>query len=256
MKHTQWMRFKILICFFLCCLLPSMTAFAEGEAEAANTMAADLPTGAQVATVQKVNDPFEPFNREMFRFNYHFDRAVLKPIAELYNKIMPKPLNLGIHNFFLNINQLPIIANDVLQLRPKQTMSDVTRFAINTTIGIGGLFDVASRMQLKQQSNDFGLTLARWGYKNSAYLVLPFFGAMTIRDGIGIPVDYYGFSIYPYIRDETVRDGLYLLSVIDKRVQLLNYQTVMEEAAVDQYVFVRDAYLQRREYLLKQLAET
>lgn len=206
--------------------------------------------------VEKVNDPLEPFNREMFRFNYHFDRAVLKPVAELYNKIIPKPLNQGIHNFFLNINQLPIIANDVLQLRPAQTVSDTARFVINTTIGIGGLFDVASRMQLKQQQNDFGLTLARWGYKDSAYLVLPFFGVMTIRDGIGMPVDYYAFSIYPHIRDEDLRNGLYLLSIIDKRAQLLNYQSVMEEAAVDQYTFVRNAYTQRREYLLKQMTSS
>ena len=206
--------------------------------------------------VQKVNDPLEPWNREMFRFNYHFDKAVLKPVAELYNKIIPKPLNQGIHNFFLNINQLPTIANDILQLRIRQATNDIWRFTINTTVGIGGLFDVASRIQLKSQTNDFGLTLARWGYTDSAYLVLPFFGVMTIRDGIGMPVDYYAFSIYPHINDEDLRNGLYLLSLIDKRAQLLNYQSVMEEAAVDQYVFTRNAYLQRREYLLKQLADS
>lgn len=204
----------------------------------------------------KVNDPFEPFNREMFRFNYHFDKAVLKPVAELYNKIMPKPLNLGVHNFFLNINQLPTIANDLLQWRIRQATSDSWRFVINSTVGIGGLFDVASRISLKLQPNDFGLTLARWGYTDSAYLVLPFFGIMTIRDGIGMPVDYYVFSIYPHINDEDVRNGLYLLSIIDKRAQALSYQSVIEEAAIDQYVFARNAYLQRRDYQLKQLADS
>lgn len=234
---NQRIGFKFLISVLVSVMLWSVNVFA-----------ADV--------MQKVNDPFEPYNREVFRFNYHFDKAVLKPVAELYNKIIPKPLNQGIHNFFLNINQLPIIANDILQLRLRQTASDVGRFAINTTVGIGGLFDVASRLQFKLQQNDFGLTLARWGYTNSAYLVIPFFGVMTIRDGIGMPVDYYLFSIYPYINDEDLRDGLYLLSIIDKRAQLLSYQSVMEEAAVDQYVFVRNAYLQRREYLLKQLADS
>lgn len=200
----------------------------------------------------KVNDPLEPYNRQVFLFNYHFDRAILKPIAELYNKIMPKPLNQGIHNFFLNLNELPIIANDILQLRLRRAVSDTARFGINSTIGIVGLFDVAGRMGLQWQPNDFGLTLARYGYRNSAYLVVPFFGIMTIRDGIGMPVDYYAFSVYPRIRNAKISNGLYVLSIIDKRAQLLNYQSVMEEAAVDQYVFARNAYLQRRQYLLNQ----
>lgn len=236
---------KLLMGVLLGCVLWNTTLVA---AEAVQTAAT-----APVEAAPAVSDPLEPFNREMFRFNYHFDKAVLKPVAEFYNKIMPKPLNQGVHNFFMNINQLPIIANDVLQLRMKQATNDVWRLTVNTTVGIGGLFDIASRIQLKQQPNDFGLTLAYWGYKQSAYLVVPFFGVMTIRDGIGMPVDYYLFSIYPYIEDDNVRDGLYLLSLIDKRAQLLSYQSVMDEAAVDQYVFIRNAYLQRRDYLLKQM---
>lgn len=194
-----------------------------------------------------VCDPLECVNRAMFAFNDKFDAYVLKPIAFLYNKIIPKPLNRGIHNVFLNLNNLPTIANDILQLHPYQTTSDVWRLAINTTLGIGGLFDFAACMGLPNHSNDFGLTLARWGWRESSYLVLPFFGPHTIRDTLHIPMDYYYFSIYPYIK-RPYRYDLYALQIIDYRAQLLKFDDVLNEVAFDKYVFVRDAYLQHRRH--------
>lgn len=197
-------------------------------------------------------DPFEGFNRAMFTFNDKLDIYLLKPIATLYNKIMPRPLNQGIHNVFFNINTLPTIANDVLQANFYQAANDVWRVGINTTIGIGGLFDVAQRMNLEPYSNDFGLTMARWGYADSNYLVLPFFGANTVRDALGIPVDYFGFSIYPYINPQSTRYQLYGLGIIDRRAQLLKFQEVLEEASLDKYIFVRSAYMQRRAYQIEE----
>ena len=141
---------------------------------------------------------------------------------------------------FINLGTVTVIANDILQLNIHQAANDIWRLGINTTIGIGGLFDVATRIKLPLYHNDFGLTMAKWGYKNSTYLVLPFFGPNTIRDGLGIPVDYFAFSVYPYIQPESRRYEVYGLSIVDKRAQLLKYEEVIDEAAVDRYVFVRD----------------
>jgi phospholipid-binding lipoprotein MlaA len=198
-------------------------------------------------------DPYESFNRVAFKFNDTLDIYFLKPIATFYNKVMPKPLNKGIHNVFDNINTVPTICDDILQANFYQAANDAWRLGLNTTVGIGGLFDVAKRMKLEPYSNDFGLTLARWGYTNSNYLVLPFFGPNTIRDGlIGLPVDYFAFSVYPYIDPPSTRYQVYALGVIDRRAQLLKFQDVLEEASYDKYVFIRNAYQQRRKYQIEQ----
>ncbi|MBV9575649.1 MAG: VacJ family lipoprotein [Gammaproteobacteria bacterium] len=197
-------------------------------------------------------DPLEALNRPVFSFNDTVDNYFLKPIATLYNKIIPKPLNQGIHNFFNNIGELPTIANDLLQFHFYQSANDFWRFAINSTVGIGGLFDMATRMKLPHYTNDFGMTLATWGYQNSTYIVWPFFGPSTLRDGVSMPVDYFAFSIYPHIPSETNRYALYSLGVVDKRAQLLKFQPLFEEVTVDKYVFMRNAYLQRRAYQIEQ----
>lgn len=200
-------------------------------------------------------DRFEGFSRAMFKFNDNLDTYILKPVATFYNKIMPKPLNKGVHNFFNNIDTLTTIANDVLQLHLYQALNDSWRFGINTTIGIGGLFDIAERMNLKPYQNDFGITLARWGWKDSSYLVIPFFGPNTFRDGVSMPVDYFALSIYPYIHPRTTQYALYGLGVVDHRAQLLRYQNVFDEIMLDKYTFIRSAYLQRRAYQIEQNAK-
>lgn len=196
-------------------------------------------------------DPLERTNRLVFSFNEAVDKTVTKPAATLYNKVIPRPLNHGIHNIFNNFWTVTTIANDMLQLHLYQMMHDTWRFAINTTVGVGGFFDVADRIGLKPYTNDFGLTLARWGWQKSTYVVWPFFGPSSIRDGIRLPVDYY-LSIYPFISPVRVRYGIYGLDVLDRRAQLLKFQPIFEEAALDKYVFMRDAYSQRRQYQISE----
>lgn len=230
------------------------TASSSNAATADSTSAADI-AGADDAVPTSQADPYQPFNRAMYRFNDVLDRVILKPVATVYNKIVPKPLAKGITNFFANVDTVPTVANDVLQANIYQATSDGWRLVINSTVGVLGFFDVASDMGLEPNKEDFGLTLARWGYTNSNYLVLPFFGPSTPRDAIGLPVDYYVFSIYPYITPLSARYEIYGLGVISRRADLLSFQNVMEEAAVDRYVFLRDAYLQRRAYLIQRNKE-
>lgn len=225
-------------------LISFSSAILADEMSSADGAATD---SSQQEETQSYKDPYEGFNRAMFWFNETVDKYLLKPIARGYNAVMPRPLNQGIHNFFLNIGNIPTIINDVLQLNFYQAANDTWRLAINTTVGIGGLFDIAGRIDLRPYKNDFGMTLARWGWENSNYLVLPFLGPSTPRDGIiGIPVDYYLFSVYPHIHPDRTRYALLGLFVIDRRAQLLQYQNVLDSAALDRYIFVRNAYLQNR----------
>jgi phospholipid-binding lipoprotein MlaA len=199
-------------------------------------------------------DPLEKFNRAMFTFNDKLDIYLFKPVAELYNAIVPIPLNQGIHNFFNNLGEVPTIINDLLQFNFYQMSKDVARLGINSTMGIGGLFDMATRMNLPYFQNDFGLTLASWGYKNSNYLVLPFLGSNTIRDGlIAMPVDYLEFTVYPYVEPQSTRFQLLALFMVDHRANLLQFEPVLEEAAIDKYVFMRNAYMQHRAFQIEQL---
>lgn len=196
-------------------------------------------------------DPYEGFNRVMFDFNEFLDKTVLKPVANLYLKIVPKPLVKGLSNVYRNIDNVPTILNDLLQANFYQATSDAWRLTINTTIGIGGLFDVAQRMGLEPNYEDFGLTLARWGYLNSSYLVIPFMGPSTIRDALSMPVNYYGLSIYPYIQPDSARYGIYFGGIVVRRADYMRYEALMQQISLDKYAFMRDAYLQRRNYLIQ-----
>lgn len=192
-------------------------------------------------------DPYENFNRNVYGFNKTVDKIVLKPAAIFYKKLLPWPVTKGVSNFFNNLNTVPTIINDALQGNGYYTARDTTRLVINSTFGIGGLFDVACYGGLPNHTEDFGLTLAKWGYHSSNYLVLPFLGPSTIRDTIAIPMDYYVFSPYPYIFPRYWdRVSLLALYYIDLRSQFLPLEGVMKEAAIDQYVFERNMYLQHR----------
>ncbi len=215
----------------------------------------NVPVDENAPPIESQRDPYQPFNRVMYNFNDFLDHAILKPVATFYNTVLPKPVVKGITNFFANIDTIPTVANDVLQLNIYQTANDAWRLLINSTVGILGFFDVASDIGLDPNKEDFGLTLARWGYKNSDYLVLPFFGPSTPRDAIGLPVDYYVFSIYPHIYPVADRYALYGLGVVSRRADLLSFENVMQQAAIDKYVFVRDAYMQRRAYLIQRNRE-
>lgn len=253
---NQGLRRSIaLLCFSVSCYV--MPVLAEEQAQAvvspflmpepaANSPM--LPSAAPMAPAlpPPVNDPYEKFNRHIFSFNDALDTYFLVPVSKFYNKVMPKPLNRGIYNAFSNLNNFPTISNDLLQGNFYQATSDSWRFFINSTAGAGGLFDVASNMGLDPNTEDFGLTLARWGYTDSSYLVIPFLGPSTVRDAAGLPVDYFLFSPYNYIQDSRTRYTLYALNIVSKRAQLLQYQNLYNQIALDRYAFIRNAYLQQR----------
>lgn len=194
-------------------------------------------------------DPLEDFNRAAYSFNELLDEVLLEPLAQGYNAITPHPVNLGVTNFFNNINDLRSALNNLLQLKIGRAFSDVGRVAVNSTVGILGLIDVASNMNLPRYDEDFGQTLGVWGVGSGPFIVLPFLGPSSARDGIGLVVDWFADPV-TYIEDDTVRYSLRGLDIVDTRADLLNASRVISQAALDPYAFIRDAYLQRREDLV------
>lgn len=193
-------------------------------------------------------DPYEQVNRKIFAFNMGVDKYVVQPVAKVYDKVTPTPARRGISNFFNNVAEVPTVANDLLQANPKQAVSAATRFAINTTIGIGGLFDVASHMGLERHRMDFGLTLNKWGAKRTPYVVLPFLGPSTFCDAVALPFNLLILDPIAYVRSKDLVLGIAGLRLVDLRAGLLVGDKALADA-FDQYVFVRNAYLQRRAYL-------
>ena len=194
-------------------------------------------------------DPLEDFNRAVYSFNDMLDRAFVTPLAEGYNAITPAPVNRGVTNFFNNLEDVRSALNNLLQFNIGRAFSDVGRVAVNSTIGILGLLDVASNMNLPRYDEDFGQTLGVWGFGSGPYLVLPFFGPRSVRDGVGVVVDWYTDPLI-LIDDSTVRWSLIGLDIVDIRADLLNASRVIDQAALDPYSFIRDAYLQRRQNLV------
>ena len=194
-------------------------------------------------------DPYEPFNRSMFKFNDNLDRSVVKPVIDVYTTAVPGFARTGISNFFSNVGDVWVGLNNLLQGKPGQAASDVGRVLVNSTIGLFGLFDVASNMGLEHHNEDFGQTLGRWGAEPGAYLVLPVFGPRDVRDAIGLAFDIYGNPI-GYMHDVGWRNSLWGASFIDTRANLSDAQNLLEQAAIDRYTFVRESYLQRRRNLV------
>lgn len=197
------------------------------------------------AKVKNPQDPYESFNRKVFGFNRVLDKTILRPVSQAYHSVLPNFVIRGVSNFFSNLDELPTIGNELLQLKFYNAWSDLWRFGINTTVGMGGLFDVSSEIGLNKHYEDLGLTLANYGYKNSNYLVIPFFGSGTVRDFIAAPVNFGLMTIYPEISPTSARYGLYMGNVISDRAQLLDVDHLVDEA-LDPYVFIRDAYFQKR----------
>ena len=199
------------------------------------------------------SDPFESYNRKVYAFNNAFDGALISPTVRAYNTVIPYPVRKGIDNFFLNLFQLPTIANDILQGEIKLAAKDVGRFAVNSTLGIAGFIDVASNMGLQYTYQDFGITLARWGDRNSPYFVVPLLGPSTIRDLFGVAVDYRFFTIYAYLDPAYVRYSLLAFESFNYRAQFQEVGELTEQIAIDHYILQREAYLQRRNYLISLL---
>ena len=200
----------------------------------------------QTERVAKV-DPFERVNRAVFSFNETADEYVIKPVAEAYRFVLPEFVRTGVTNFFSNINDVLIAANNLLQGKPSNAASDIGRFLVNSTIGILGLFDVATDMGLDKNREDFGQTLGVWGVADGPYMVLPFLGASNVRDTVGLVVDMEtDFMLNTNKLDSDEKLAVNGLRVINRRADLLDAGQLLEDAAFDKYSFVRDGYIQRR----------
>lgn len=198
------------------------------------------------ATTVAERDPLEAFNRVVFTFNDTLDYYLLKPVATGYDKVMPDPLQDGVTNFFNNIGEVKTIINDLFQLKFQQAGLDSTRFLVNTTVGMFGFIDIGSRIGLDKHDEDFGQTLGYWGLGSGPYLVLPFLGPNTLRDTAGMVPDYY-ISPYQTLDHDLTRYSLRALDVVDLRAGFLQAEKLI---AGDRYSFFRDAYLQRRDFLV------
>lgn len=194
-------------------------------------------------------DPLESFNRGVHNFNEGFDRALLKPVAEGYKAVLPGFARTGVRNFFSNLNDVTVLANDVLQFKLQQSASDLMRLSINTVFGLGGLLDISSEAGLRKHDEDFGQTLGRWGLGGGAYLVLPFFGPSTLRDAVGIGVDTVYTDLVPEVDQWEPRTFAIALRAVSVRADLLEAKQAVDAAALgDNYEFMRDLYLERRQF--------
>ncbi len=187
-------------------------------------------------------DPFEDVNRLVFAFNDSLDQMILKPVAKGYQRVTPDVAERGIGNFFANLSEFNSAVNSLLQGKPDAFFASGGRFLVNSTLGIAGLFDVATPMGMESRETDLGETLAVWGVPRGPYLMVPFFGPRTVRSGIGSIGDIY-LSPEAYIDSTRGRNGLYGLRVVDERAELLDADALLSG---DRYIFLRDAYLQRR----------
>ena len=194
-------------------------------------------------------DPLEPLNRSVYTFNDGIDKAVLRPVARGYKAVVPQPLQTGVSNFFSNAKYPVTLVNNLLQGKFTAALSDTARFTLNTTLGLGGLFDPASDVGLDVNDEDFGQTLGKWGVPPGPYLVVPFLGPYTLRDGFGSLADDFA-EPRSYLEDDSTRWTLWAADKFERRVRLLEADAVLDRAG-DPYTFVRSAYLQRREYLVR-----
>lgn len=224
-----------------------MTYFNSARALAMIAMLAFLSGCA--STYNNPQDPYEGYNRAMYKFNDALDKAVIKPVAQGYDAVVPEPISWGISNFFSNLNEITVIINDLLQGKFQQAAHDAGRFGLNTTVGVLGIFDVAGHAGYKKNNEDFGQTLGVWGAEPGAYVVLPLFGPRTVRDSFGLVGDMFTDPVM-YVEGDDARLALAGTRLIDTRARLLKAGKVLDEATDDEYSYVRDAYLQRRQYLV------
>ena len=202
---------------------------------------------------QANKDPLEGMNRGIYKFNDVTDKYAFKPVASAYKAIAPTPVRKGFNNFFNNLGSITTVLNDLLQLKFSNAFTDAGRFIINSTFGIAGFIDVASMDNIPNHKEDFGQTLGHWGVGNGPYLVLPILGASTLRDTGGFVFDTVTTDPITYthnIGEIRLHNQLRAAQLIDKRTELLDAKDIVDDASLDPYAFMRDAYLQRRESLI------
>jgi phospholipid-binding lipoprotein MlaA len=218
-----------------------------GLSRAALAVAVALLAGCAAAPSRE--DPFEPMNRALYQFHDTVDTAVVKPVAQAYIDVVPELIRTGVSNAFNNIDDLFSAVNGLLQGKLDKFGDDFGRVLLNTAFGVGGLFDLASMVGIERGNEDFGQTFGAWGLPQGPYLFVPFFGPTTVRDGTGT-VARIMVGPVGYIGDVPLRNSLYGLGAVDLRAQALAAGAIVDTAALDRYLFIRNAYLQRRRYLL------
>ena len=202
--------------------------------------------GQPITPSDPERDPWEAYNRKIHAFNMGLDRYVMRPVAKGYDAIMPDAPQRGVRNFFRNLSYPVDFLNLILQGKFGDSIQATTRFLINTTVGLGGFFDVATREGIPRYEEDFGQTLAVWGWDESRYLVMPFFGPYTMRDFLGR--SFYGyFHPLSYLAREKNSYSLIVIDLITLRAELLPFDQQIEDAS-DPYILIRDVYLQNREF--------
>lgn len=215
---------------------------------AAVLLCAGSGVAAQTATIGKLADPLEPINRSVYAFNEFLDQAVMRPVAIAYTQLLPRWARNGVTHFFGNLADVWSIPNNALSFRPKATADSIKRVAINSTVGLLGLRDVASTLDIDKHPADFGLMLNRWGVPAGPYVVVPLLGPRTLIEVVVYPLDWSG-TLTNQVDDVMLRDFFMALSFTDLRVSYLQADDVVKAVALDPYAFTRDSYLQRRMYL-------
>ena len=206
---------------------------------------------ASTQYVESERDPWQGFNRAMYGFNDGLDRAILKPAAQGYKAVAPDFVEMGVRNFFENIDDISVAVNNLLQGKVSNSASDIGRVVINTTIGVLGLFDVASSMGLTKHDEDFGQTLGAWGMESGPYVVWPILGPSSLRDTPSIVVDRILLNPLTYVELKTLeRVGIIAVDSVSVRAELLSLEETVDEISTDRYTFIREAYLDRREFLV------
>ena len=225
-------------------LLICLVMFTSGLRAENDAQQAEEPLWKQIE--QKEYDPWEPMNRKIFAFNEGLDSYMLRPVARGYRFVTPDPVEIGVTNFIRNIYEFNTIANSILQGRVDNTIHSLGRLVINTTIGLGGFIDVATKMGVDRRPADFGQTLFLWGFDSGPFLMVPVSGPRTVRSGTGLVVD--SFSSLPALSQEVLFNWSFLgVEAIDTRAQLLRADQLISG---DKYIFLREAYLSRRETFL------
>ncbi len=253
MLRSRWMGAAMVwVACGLCIAAPEPDAGVANSVPVDSESSGELDFEAALAALeaeeaQASADPWEGFNRRVFAFNDRLDAYLLKPIAKGYQAVTPRLLDQGVTNFFGNLGEVSVVTNDLLQGKLGQASRDGLRFLVNSTIGFFGLFDVAGRIGLRANNEDFGQTLAVWGVPSGPYLVLPFLGPSSVRGSAAL-VPESQLSPLRYTEDEALGYQLLGLDVVDTRADLLSAEEVVRG---DRYIFVRDAYLQRREFLIQ-----
>lgn len=199
-------------------------------------------------------DPYQSFNRSIFKFNTGFQRIILQPTVNVYTTVLPHPVRKGVNNFFANIGTLPAMANDLLQLNVGYFVTDSMRFVLNSTLGLGGLMDVATDAGIEAHPQSFGLTLARWGVVRSPYLVIPFLGPSTFRDALGMIPDAYASPIN-WVKPDSAMWGLWGLSVFNTSADALPQLKLIQAISLDPYVAERNAFLQNRAHIVNMIRQ-